>query len=82
MGLVAGVLSLLLFGSRLTQRGPIPGLSLVASPLGTGLAMHWLGEFWREREKDRPALFTFRAGAIFAFGMALVRFLYFERQAL
>jgi len=81
MGMTAGVLSLFLFGSRLTQRGPFPGISLILSPLGTGLAMHWLGEFWRDRGKDPPVLFTFRAGAIFAFGMALVRFLYLERQS-
>jgi hypothetical protein len=48
----------------------------VLSPIGTGIAMHWIGEFWRER--GRPALFSFRAGAIFAFGMALVRFVYLE----
>jgi hypothetical protein len=76
MGCIAGVLSLLLFGRRLTRPGLFPGISLIVSPLGTGLVMHWLGEFWRERGKDRPALFTFRAGAIFAFGMALLRFLY------
>jgi hypothetical protein len=47
-------------------------------PLGTGVAMHWIGEFWVQRQKDRPALFSFRAGALFAFGMALVRFIYLE----
>ena len=78
MGSMAGVVSLVLFGSRLTQRALFPGISLIASPLGTGLAMHWLGEFWRERGRDRPVLFTFRGGAVFAFGMALVRFLYLE----
>ena len=38
--------------------------------------MHSLGEFWRERGRDRPILFSFRAGALFAFGMALVPFVY------
>jgi hypothetical protein len=55
----------------------MPGLSLVLAPIGTGVvAMHGLGEFWLRRGMDRPALFSFRAGAIFAFGMALVRFVY------
>jgi hypothetical protein len=79
MGVIAGGLSLLLFSTRLTERGPIPGVSLLASPLATGLAMHWIGEFWRDAGRERRALFTFRGGAVFAFGMALVRFLYFER---
>jgi hypothetical protein len=78
MGLIAGVVSLIVFGRRLTPASAVPGLSLVAAPIGTGLAMHELGEFWNQRRRDRPVLFTFRAGAIFAFGMALVRFVYLE----
>jgi hypothetical protein len=78
MGLCGGVVSLLVFGSRVIPRPPIPGLSLVLSPIATGIAMHWIGEFWRERGRDRPALFSFRGGALFAFGMALVRFIYLE----
>jgi hypothetical protein len=78
MGVFAGVLSLFIIGRRLAPHSPLPGISLVLSPIGTGIAMHWIGEFWRERGRDRPAMFSFRAGAIFAFGMALVRFLYLE----
>jgi hypothetical protein len=78
MGLCAGIFSLLLFGRRLIARSPIPGLSLILSPIVTGIAMDRIGEFWRERGRDRPALFSFRAGAVFAFGMALVRFVYLE----
>lgn len=79
-GVCAGVLSLLIIGRRLAPQSPVPGLSLVLSPIGTGIAMHWIGEFWRERGRDRPALFSFRAGAIFAFGMALARFAYLELE--
>ena len=78
MGLCAGIVSLLVFGSRVLPRHPIPGLSLILSPIATGIAMHRIGEFWRERGEARPALFTFWAGAIFAFAMALVRFVYLE----
>ena len=78
LGVAAGALSLLIVPRRLTPHSPLPGLSLVLSPLGTGIVMHWIGEFWRERSRDRPVLFSFRAGAIFAFGMALVRFVYVE----
>jgi hypothetical protein len=78
MGLIAGIVSLLVFGSRVLARPPIPGVSLVLSPIATGIAMHYIGEFWREQGRDRPALFSFWAGAIFAFAMALVRFVYLE----
>lgn len=78
MGLLAGVVSLLVFGTRLVPRPVIPGLSLVLSPIATGIAMHTIGEWWRERGRDRPALFSFWPGAIFAFGMALARFVYLE----
>ena len=78
MGLVAGILSVLVIGRRLTPRAWVPGLSMVLSPIGTGLAMDSIGEFWHGRGRVRPPLFSFRAGAIFAFGMAFVRFVYFE----
>ena len=78
MGLGAGVLSLLTFGSRLMPRPLVPGLSLVLSPIATGIAMHRIGEWRVERGRDRPALFSFWGGAIFAFGMALVRYVYLE----
>lgn len=78
IGLCAGVLSLVIISRRLTGPSLIPGLSLVLSPVGTGMAMHWLGEMWRDRGKDPPALFCFKAGALFAFGMALTRFVYLE----
>lgn len=78
MGLVAGVLSLLIFSGRVLARPIVPGASLVLSPLVTGIAMRWLGELWRSRGREAPALYSFWSGAIFAFGMALVRFVYLE----
>ena len=80
MGRCAGVLSLLIYSRRLMPHSAMRGLSLVLSPLGTGMAMHWLGEMWRNRGKDPPALFSFKAGALFAFGMAVVRSVYLELQ--
>jgi hypothetical protein len=70
----------LIVRQRLTPYYPLPGLSLVLSPIATGIAMHWIGEFWSDRGRDRPALFTFGAGALFAFGMALVRFVVLELE--
>jgi len=40
--------------------------------------MRLVGDFWEPRQGWRPALFTFRGGALFAFGMAVVRFGYLQ----
>jgi hypothetical protein len=77
-GVSAGVLSVLLIPQRLSPPSPLPGVSLILAPIGTGIVMYGLGEIWRDRGKKAPALFSFRAGAIFAFGMALVRFVHVE----
>lgn len=77
LGLAGGVLSVLLVNSRLVPQSTLPGINLVLSPICTGIAMHVIGEWWGDRRR-RPALFSFWTGAIFAFGMALVRFIYFE----
>jgi hypothetical protein len=80
LGVCAGVLSVLIFRRRLMPYSPLPGLSLALSPIATGIAMHWIGEFWSDRGRGRPPLFTFGAGALFAFGMALVRFVVLELE--
>jgi len=36
--------------------------------------MQSLGNVWKVKRGWRPALFTLRGGALFAFGMAVVRF--------
>src|SRR5262249_3435601 len=77
-GLCAGAVSLLVVSRRLSPYSPWPGISLLLAPLGTGLVMHGLGNLWEERGRARPVLFSFRAGAVFAFGMALARFVYIE----
>ena len=77
LGLFAGVISVIIIPRRLAPHSPLPGVSLILSPLGTGAIMHLIGEFWHDR-RNRPTLFSFRAGATFAFGMALVRFVYVE----
>ncbi len=78
MGAIAGFASLLIFDRRLTPRAAVPGLSLILAPLLTGATMRWLGTFWSKRHREPPALFTFRGGAIFALGMALVRVIVFR----
>jgi hypothetical protein len=78
LGISAGVISLVLVRQPMAAPLVVPGLSLIVAPLATGLVMHWLGAFWYQRTGERPALFTFRGGAVFAFAMALTRFLHFQ----
>jgi len=78
LGALAGAASLAVIPHRLVPSSPLPGLSLVLSPLGNGIVMQAIGRWWDTRPDDRPALFTFTAGAIFAFAMALVRVLWFR----
>jgi hypothetical protein len=72
------VISLLVFARRVSDTSIFPGASLIFAPLGTGIAMRGLGELRYGDERDRPVLLTFRGAAIFAFAMALVRFVYIE----
>ena len=76
LGALAGAASMAVLPHRLVANPPMAGLSLILSPLGNGLVMQAIGRWWDTHPDDRPALFTFRAGAIFAFAMALVRFLW------
>jgi hypothetical protein len=75
-GALAGFASALIFPHRLLgARSPVPGLSVLLAPLVAGTAMQWFGDWRRSRGRETTGLATFRGGALFAFGMALVRFL-------
>lgn len=75
-GAALGLVWSLDFPQRLTApTHAIPGLSIVLAPLATGLAMHVYGK-WRRNDGGQPSrLATFWGGALFAFGVALARFL-------
>jgi hypothetical protein len=75
VGALAGGVSLLLLPRRLLPTGSIRGGSLVLAPLVTGLLMQTYGDCRRQRGHTTTGLATFWGGAIFAFSMALVRFL-------
>ena len=76
--LLGGALGLIFAGlvpHRLLQKPLLPGLSLALAPLGAGCLMHLFG-LWRRKRGGHPTcLATFWGGAVFAFGMALVRWL-------
>ena len=75
-GGLAGVLTSLVWPTRVFRPGPLPGTSLLVSPLITGLLMDRYGQ-WREgKGVGRSYVATFWGGALFAFSMALVRFVW------
>ena len=60
---------------RIVPRSVIPGISLVLSPLAAGMMMKLFGDWRRSRGHQPTVLATFWGGALFAFSMALVRWL-------
>jgi hypothetical protein len=79
MGAVAGAIASLVWPTRIFQPGPVRGLSLIVSPIVTGLVMERYGQWREDRGWSRSSLATFQGGALFAFSMALVRFLWVGR---
>jgi hypothetical protein len=75
LGALIGGLVSVAWPIRLLSPGPVPGLSLMVTPVLNGLVMEWYGG-WRERQgRERFFLATFWGGALFALGMAVVRYL-------
>jgi hypothetical protein len=73
LGGAVGLVTSLIWPTRFFEPGPLPGVSVIISPLVTGLAMHHYGR-WRNGKGSFLA--TFWGGALFAFGMASVRFIW------
>jgi hypothetical protein len=74
-GALAGVLSISIFPHPLVRPSRIHGISLLVSPLATGLVMSLIGSMLRRRDKRVVQIESFSYGFAFAFGMACVRFL-------
>jgi len=79
LGGLGGVLTSVVWPTRLFAPGPLPGVSLLVSPLLSAVAMEGVGR-WRERRgQTRSYISTYWGGALFAFAMASVRFLWVGR---
>jgi hypothetical protein len=76
LGALAGAGSLMIFPHPLFHPSKIHGISLVVSPIITGVAMSALGSLLRRREVRVVSIESFPNAFTFAFGMALVRFLH------
>src|SRR5262245_4152682 len=75
-GALAGAVVSLIWPARIFQPVLLRGASLIVSPLISGVVMHQYG-LWRDgRREPRSHLATFWGGALFAFSMALVRFVW------
>ena len=75
LGTLLGWTSTVSFPRRLIADPPLPGASLVLSPLVSGGVMQWLGVMQISRGKSPTRLATFWGGALLAFTFALTRFL-------
>jgi hypothetical protein len=75
LGAACGVGSVLLFPHALVHPSKFRGISLVISPVITGLIMSLTGLMRRRRGKDAIRIESFGYGFTFALGVAVIRFL-------
>jgi hypothetical protein len=80
LGAAVGLALSLAFPRPFFRYNVMPGASLILSPLFNGAVMEYYGRWSERRTGARTHLATFWGGALFAFGMALVRFLMIEER--
>jgi hypothetical protein len=73
LGAVAGWASLLLFPHPMFPAAKFHGISLLISPITTGLVMSGVGNYLRSRDKRVTDIETFPYAYVFALTMAIVR---------
>lgn len=76
LGLVSGILSVFFFPHPLVHQSRIHGISVVISPIVTGLVMSQVGSALRRQGQKAVQIESFGYGFAFALGMALVRFVF------
>jgi len=74
-GALVGTISLAIFPHPLVHPSRIHGISLLISPVATGLTMSLIGSMLRKSDKKVVPIESFGYGFAFAFGMALIRFI-------
>ncbi|MDQ8181967.1 hypothetical protein [Pelagicoccus sp. SDUM812005] len=75
-GCLAGGLSLLIFEGSFISDPRLKIANLILAPLVAGLAMAWIGKRRRRGGKDSVRIERFCYGFLFAFGVALIRFVW------
>jgi hypothetical protein len=76
LGSLAGGVSLFVFPHPLVRPSRVHGISLLVSPVVTGLLMSFIGSSLRRQGKKVVQIESFGYGFAFALGMALIRFLF------
>jgi predicted PurR-regulated permease PerM len=74
-GIIGGV-TIFVFPTLMIKNPTLRLLNLIISPIIAGLAMSALGSWRKKRGQDTLRIDSFIYGALFAFGLAIVRFLY------
>jgi len=74
-GALVGFLSVVAYPHPLVHPSRFHGVSVIASPLITGIVMSQLGRLLRNNGRRVMPIESFGYGFMFAFAMALVRFL-------
>lgn len=74
VGLGLGFFSVVLAPHPLLHPSRFHGVSLLISPVISGLVMAWIGRAWRRRGRDAVQIESFSYGFVFALAIALVRF--------
>jgi hypothetical protein len=75
VGALVGWISVPIVPSPIFHPGRVHGLSLIISPLLTGMTLGFIGSNLTRRKEMPAPLESFSGGFSFAFGMALIRFL-------
>jgi hypothetical protein len=76
LGSMAGVLSLLVFPHPIVRPSKVHGISLLVSPIVTGLLMSFIGSTLRRQGKRVVQIESFGYGFAFALGMAVIRYFF------
>lgn len=74
LGTCLGVLSMAVFPHPIVHPSRLHGLSLILSPLLTGLAMSQIGNAIQKRRRKTVQIESFAYGFLFALAVAAVRF--------
>jgi hypothetical protein len=74
VGVAFGFLSAWMFPHPLVHTSKLHGISLLFSPVATGLVMAYIGRVWRRRGRTSVRIESFSYGFTFALAMALIRF--------
>ncbi len=76
LGVAAGFLSVLIFPHRLFHPSRFHGISLLTSPIVTGLVMSQVGGAVRKQGQEPVGIESFGYGFTFALALAIIRFLF------